>query len=88
MGTTETARFTTMELREGDIVRHHGMRLQLEGRREVERPAGVAAVVFTGRILNLAEVHEAGVVPRSWIADGTWAVQGNDLAIWAVEVTR
>lgn len=89
MATTEY--LPTSALKVGDIVRNYGMRIELvEGG---EYPSWPGTFGFHGRILNVEQVDEAGLVPRGWrrsdrddIADGAyWKIQGNDLATWAVE---
>jgi hypothetical protein len=80
----------THQLQPGDIIRHHGMRLEVPAAGMTEAPHHhVAGVRFAScRILNVAEVDAAGVLPRSWRGDdgNHWQVQGNQLAHWAVEV--
>ncbi|MGW2550031.1 hypothetical protein [Streptomyces sp. NPDC001635] len=87
------------ELAEGDIVREHGMRVRLDKLTTVERP-GCTVYHWAGTVLNVDEVREAKRVPMSflrtekweagkgWVTDRDdyWAVQGNKLATWAVEV--
>lgn len=96
MTATDTAaptfeRRSTDQLVEGDVVWTHGMRLVLgpvDSRVRECGSAGERRVYWSvGRITNPAEVRKAGVVPHSWVKDGTWTVQGNDLAVWCVEVT-
>ena len=98
------------ELATGDIVWNNGMRLQL-GERNFRRAddqaeglerEGLSPNVywFTGTILNVEEVNEAGLVPFSWRCEtrpqfkdterysrngDKWQVQGNDRATWTVE---
>lgn len=100
----------TDELATGDIVWNSGMRLLLgerNHRRAYDQAEGLEreglspdVFWFTGTILNVEEVNEAGLVPFSWrcetrpqfegterySADGTkWQVQGNARARWNVE---
>lgn len=77
---------TSAELAEGDVVHCHGMRVQLTELTTWHRERLVYS--WRGNVLNLEDVRAAGVVPGSFIADGTWRVQGNDLARWAVEAPR
>lgn len=73
------------ELRDGDVVLTHGMRVKLD--RPVATQLGANGLVFTwdGLVLNQAEVLAEGFITRGFIPDGRWTVQGNDLATWAVE---
>ncbi|MFC9280914.1 hypothetical protein [Streptomyces collinus] len=87
------------QLAEGDIVREHGMRVRLDKLTTVERQ-GRTVYHWAGTVLNMPEVREAKHVPlsflrtqkwedgRGWVTDREdyWAVQGNNLATWAVEV--
>lgn len=85
---------TTDQLEEGDVVHRYGMRLQLTEHKVY--PAGEGGRYgdvhqFEGVILNLAELLEAedySTGPKAWLREGSWTVQGNRLAIWAVETTR
>lgn len=67
----------TTELSTGDVVRHHGMRVELGERTErtvsddmveglISEGHAPVVVSFVGTILNVEEVNEAGVVPFSW----------------------
>lgn len=89
------------ELRAGDIVRVHGMRVRLD---EPNPPHSTDTdtdtdddVVhsWTGTVLNLADVHAAGHVPRShlrrWsgltlLREDAWTVQGTNAVRRDVEV--
>ncbi|MGW2496181.1 hypothetical protein ACWCV2_16985 [Streptomyces pseudogriseolus] len=87
------------QLAEGDIVRDHGMRVRLDELTTTERQ-GLTVYRWAGTVLNIDEVREAQHVPmsflrttkweagRGWVTDREdyWAVQGNKLATWAVEV--
>ncbi|MGA5127781.1 hypothetical protein ACPCAG_31325 [Streptomyces pseudogriseolus] len=87
------------QLAEGDIVRDHGMRVRLDELTTTERQ-GLTVYHWAGTVLNIDEVREAQHVPmsflrttkweagRGWVTDREdyWAVQGNKLATWAVEV--
>lgn len=89
METTTTEKVNTYELRTGDVVVDYGARILLGERTTFVSPttgAGREVVHFRGEVLNAdaPECHE-------WIAyryrvDGSWAVQGNDLAIWHREI--
>lgn len=88
----------TSELRDGDVVLRHGLRIL------IDRPFQVSAChgdlhggvrYSAGLILNLDEVlaDDPGMAAYVGIenADRTpgeprWTIQGNDLATWAVEV--
>lgn len=88
----------TTQLRKGDIVHTHGMRVLLVSDADVY-PNGKHGETarFDGRVLNLAEVKEQGLVPASflrtekweggWVVDrdDVWVIQGNELATWSVE---
>ena len=96
-----TRTLKTSELREGDIVLEHGMRVRLDS--GVRTPESEHGTVYSrpGTVLNLDEVREAKIIPPSFLGDGekwvegrgwttdrddSWTVQGNDLAHWTVEV--
>ncbi|RZU28227.1 hypothetical protein EV284_6393 [Streptomyces sp. BK022] len=84
------------ELTEGDIVREDGMRVRLESL-DFGRGSHPDRSVYswTGTVLNMDEVREAGHVPLSflctWKSGGVidrqdvWTVQGNDFVTRAVE---
>jgi len=77
---------TTLELAHGDVVDSHGMRVLLDAAdRETYTRGDREVVSWPGRILNLAEVRERGFIPPSFMESGTWRIQGNDLARWAVD---
>jgi hypothetical protein len=75
---------TTPELRAGDIVVTHGMRVRLDTL--VTYPSGHGQTVYAwhGTVTNPEDVRREDLVPLSWWRDG-WTVQGNDLARWSVE---
>jgi hypothetical protein len=80
---------TTPELREGDIVRHHGMRLLIDREIKPSRSHPGTSTFWTDAlVLNRDEVTSAAV-PFGWTLqpDGThrWNIQGNELARWYVE---
>jgi hypothetical protein len=95
----------TSQLRPGDVVLEHGMRIRIDEVREY-RPDGSSgadrAWSCPGTVLNLADVLEQHVIPRSfletygydegkgWIVEreDAWTVQGNTLATWTVELPR
>lgn len=91
----------TSELREGDVVRNHGMRLLIDqeitvGSLTPDHPERGNVRWTSARVLNPDEVERDGLVPASWIWRDRdmkrrdiprWTIQGNDLATWAVEVT-
>lgn len=94
---TATTTKNTTQLVVGDVVWSNGMQLELVA----GGPSVTEGVFrFDGRILNVDVVDAAGVVPAGWrvrhlpsglidpdFARGTyWAVQGNHLATWHVEV--
>lgn len=91
-GTTETLEsISTHDLKPGDIVLRHGMRLRLNGEGTVSRSHPTneysPTLWWNAEILNIDDVRAdpTHAVPRSWIADGRWTVQGNGLARWTVE---
>jgi hypothetical protein len=75
---------TVPELQVGDrIVNYHGMDLTVESVQDVTHMhtnATGPVHACTCRVDNLAAVLAEGWVPRSWVADGHWTVQGNSLA--------
>lgn len=98
----------TGDIQVGDTVLTHGMRVRIdetrtfgcEGHGHLSSTSPCCIVhAHIGTVLNLDEVHEAGVVPMSflrtekwedgkgWVTDRTdrWVVQGNHLATWTVE---
>lgn len=90
----------TTELRQGDIVVTHGMRVLLETEPLVfPNGRGSETYQFGGRVVNLDEVRAAGAVPMSflrthkwtpgtgWTVDreDVWPIQGNELAHWSVD---
>ncbi|GAA2609813.1 hypothetical protein SMC26_39595 [Actinomadura fulvescens] len=94
----ETLRLDTTELREGDVVVDHGMRVRLD--RPVFIPSDKPDVrAWVGFVENLPEVIAEEYVPRSFLTRsendpetggmrevfGRWNVQGNELATWHVE---
>jgi hypothetical protein len=90
----------TGEIRVGDVVLTHGMRVRIDEIHTYEDHGAVYACL--GTVLNLDEVRAAGVVPPSFLykearhsskdAPGAredhWNVQGNNLARWTVERNR
>lgn len=85
----------TLQLRTGDVVLTHTMRVLL-GERHTSQSHGDHGVVwFEGTVLNRDEVSTAAVpmgYTTKWADDGQtvirrdyWSVQGNDLASWLVE---
>ena len=95
---THTHTVKSSELRPGDVVLCHGMRVLIDGPIHTN-PRGCSGLPVTytnGRVLNRAEVSELRI-PHSFTAVTTgypsfeptgehrWQVQGNDLATWTVE---
>ncbi|MFD7334862.1 hypothetical protein ACFV98_02515 [Streptomyces violascens] len=89
------------QLAKDDIVLTHGMRVRLD---EVTTREHSDRTVFswTGTVLNLDEVREAGHIPMSflrthkwepsqggWVTDrqDQWTVQGNEFTDWLVETS-
>lgn len=103
MTTTILSNVKTGEIRIGDIVLTHGMRVRIDEIRtypgDAGQPETETVYACLGALLNLDEVREAGIVPRSFLynearhsskdAPGAredyWNVQGNNLARWTVE---
>jgi hypothetical protein len=80
----------TFELKTGDIVLNHGMKIQLGAREEFINTGNKReCVAFDGIILNVEEVNEQRYVPFFLRCDknklgNEWTVQGNELAVWEV----
>ncbi|MEV5283380.1 hypothetical protein ACFYMW_35725 [Streptomyces sp. NPDC006692] len=94
---TTTVSKASGELRAGDIVRVHGMRVRLDAPNPPHSTDTDDDVLhsWTGTVLNLADVHAAGHVPRShlrrWsgltlLREDAWTVQGADAVRRDVEV--
>lgn len=95
---TEMLTLSTPELRAGDVVLTHGMRVRLPAEPRVYQNKGTV-YAWDGTVENLDEVLEVGFVPRSflceerwvdgigWVCEltGRWVIQGNELATWGVE---
>lgn len=89
--TVKTERVKISELKPGDIVHDHGMRL-LCGEFHVSQSHARPLTAEQGetrwckaRVLNPDEVRAANHVPVSWWIDG-WTVQSNDLDRWTREL--
>lgn len=94
---TTTVLRNSSELRQGDVVRYHGMRVRLD---ELNCPPYTGygqALVYSwrGTVLNLHDVHAEGHVPKSFlrrwegsrlVREDVWTVQGNESVQWSVEV--
>lgn len=85
----------TLELREGDLVLHEGMRIRLGARTECYRE-GRLVVWFPGNVENREELTmDCGhaVWPLTGLLEVTgqhawnWTVQGNEMATWRREVS-
>jgi hypothetical protein len=86
--TVATVTLDSLSLRAGMVVRTHGMRVRLDSLvSDTFGSAGRRVAAWRGSVLNMPEVRAAGIVPASFVRDGMWTVQGNDLATWTVEVT-
>ncbi|MEV4454446.1 hypothetical protein [Microbispora sp. NPDC049633] len=100
MATTVHLSLPTSQLRPGDIVLEFGMRVRLPEQepRTWKGFQGRTVYAWKGQVENLDEVLAEGLVPRAflcedrwdggrWVCEltGAWTVQGNDLAIYAVE---
>lgn len=81
-----TLQIPTSKIRVGDVVRTHGMSVEIDRPLQTRRDG----VWFSaGIVRNADEVIEAGQVPESYLdRDGElyrWSIQGNDFATWLVE---
>lgn len=89
----------TLELRSGDTVWTHGMRIRLGARGERHSPIeGLAVplvVWFHGTVMNFADLDGSTLVPRVYRTDSRctecaagehWQVQGNERARWHREI--
>ncbi len=72
---------TTDQLRTGDVVLRHGMRLRLNMVATYTGTNGEVRWSCTGTIENLDEVHADGFIRCA--TSGMWAAQGSTLANWA-----
>lgn len=93
----EELRLSTPELKAGDVILHHGMRVLIEGQPWVGDDSKSPIYRWSGRVLNMEEVKATGHVPLSflqtwkfeggWVVDreDVWHVQGNERAMWYVE---
>jgi hypothetical protein len=96
---TELLNVNTSEIKLGDIVHTHGMRVLMDREPVKSASWGAAAhaqnltcYAWVGLVLNPEDVADS--IPRDWIwTDGIgqprteprWNVQGNELASWRVE---
>ena len=89
----------TSELREGDVVFNHGMRLRLGPVHVYDEFPRLPVYASVAVVENEEEAVAQGTVPRSWMhrdvfvngrwtrsPEATWTVQGNELARWTREV--
>lgn len=90
----------THELAVGDIVHLFGMRIHLSREPRIEQRERLV-YAWDGDVLNADETIAYGMVPKAflgehrwhddqgWVWEQTnrWTVQGNELALWAVERT-
>ena len=99
----ETLTVKSSELRAGDVVLVHGMRVRIPEPRQargIYTPPGASEplplYVARGAVENLEDVRADGFVPLSWMYDDQpqrretephWTIQGNDNATWTVERT-
>lgn len=67
----------TTELRAGDVVLTHGMRLLLTGDPQVTPGAYGGVYGWTGLVTNLEEVKAAGIVPVGWLYPDKWGAGEN-----------
>lgn len=82
--TTTTEIRPTGQLKDGDIIRLHGMRLMLMNGHDCGgHPA--SADDTRGKVRAFRGVIISGTHPMGWDED-YWTVQGNDWATWSVEV--
>jgi hypothetical protein len=88
------------KLEVGKIVWTNGMRVRLLTKDSREQGDRLPVFWYAGEILNVDEVNENGIVPKSWRIEtrpqyvGTahysekpdrWTIQSNDLQSWSVE---
>lgn len=99
---TNTIPTKVSELEVGDIVWNHGMRIELLTKNSsVDDDPTLPVYWFCGKILNVEEVNERGVVPFAWRCEtrpqfeglvnwsdkgDRWQVQSNDLVSWPKEI--
>lgn len=76
----------TYGLQVGDIVLcAHGLRVELNQEPRVSTGNNAREVrSFTADALNADEAIGNGF-PADFLAEGTWVIQGNDLATWTIE---
>lgn len=96
----ETQTVNTGELRPGDVVLTHGMRVRIDDVREYATGPGERAWTCQGTVLNVADVIAQRIIPPSFletygysdefhvIRRDAWTVQGNTRAHWIVELPR
>lgn len=98
---TETQVLDTSQLRCGDVVLNHGMRIELDQPPAIyaNNPSGRRTFAFSGKVLNPDDVREDRLLwsflhtdewnekLRRWetVYTGRYTIQGNDLARWTVE---
>lgn len=87
----------THELREGDLVLTHGMRVLVSNRTTHQHGHSRMVVHFDGKVLNPEEADALGLVHKGmrtlpyylakedFPAGTYWAIQGNDWAHWMIE---
>jgi hypothetical protein len=94
----DTEQVVTSQLRAGDVVLAHGMRIRLGEIKRYAETSTYNGEFFSSRgtVLNMMEVAITGHVPTAWLQDQSWlegygwyvssrsrwTVQGNDLAMW------
>ncbi|MGN7135785.1 hypothetical protein [Streptomyces pseudogriseolus] len=67
----------TSELRAGDVVLNHGMRLVLTGDR-MATPGPYGTVYgWRGKVTNLEDVKAGGIIPVSWLYPDKWGAGEN-----------
>jgi hypothetical protein len=81
------------QLRVGDVVWEHGMRIELDREPivfDVDGRCG-PAYSFNGKVLNIADITDSFILTMTEQWDGgtlthRWTVQSNDLVQWVREV--
>jgi hypothetical protein len=97
MGSRE--KYTTSQLKLGDVVLNHGMRILLDTPAVTfPNPGTTVCYSWVGTVLNPEEAVKEGI-PRTFLCEdryvdgegwtrvqtNRWNVQGNDLATWIAE---
>lgn len=76
------SRTPTQSLRVGDIVNVHGARCLIDRPLTLSRSHADGKTYWTDALVLNPGEH---TIPESFLRDGRWTIQGNDLALWSVE---